>query len=44
MAAGDPIGTAGETGSLAGPLLYFEVRRGSEALDPAGWLRLAPPL
>ncbi len=44
VAAGDPIGTAGETGSLAGPLLYFEVRRGSEALDPAGWLRLAPPL
>jgi septal ring factor EnvC (AmiA/AmiB activator) len=36
--AGDVIGTAGETGSLGGALLYFEIRRGSEALDPAEWL------
>ena len=37
--AGDPIGTAGETGSLTGPRLYFEIRRGADAKDPAKWLR-----
>lgn len=36
---GDRIGSAGDTGSLAGPRLYFEIRRGGEALDPAHWLR-----
>jgi len=41
---GDPIGTAGETGSLSGPRLYFEIRQGAEAQDPRGWLRLAPEL
>jgi septal ring factor EnvC (AmiA/AmiB activator) len=44
VAAGDPIGSAGETGSLLGPLLYFEIRKGAEALDPAAWLRVAPGL
>ncbi len=33
------IGTVGDTGSLAGARLYFEVRYGSKALDPAEWLR-----
>jgi septal ring factor EnvC (AmiA/AmiB activator) len=36
--AGDPLGSVGETGSLSGPGLYFEVRRGAEALDPDEWL------
>jgi len=36
---GDTVGTAGETGSLSGPRLYFELRRGGQALDPAEWLR-----
>ena len=31
-----------ETGSLSGPQLYFEIRRGSEALDPADWLLPVP--
>ena len=44
LASGDAVGRAGETGSLTGPRLYFEIRRGAEALDPAGWLRLAPEL
>ncbi|MCP3984938.1 MAG: peptidoglycan DD-metalloendopeptidase family protein [bacterium] len=44
VAAGDPIGKAGETGSLLGPRLYLEIRKGSEALDPAEWLRLVPGL
>jgi septal ring factor EnvC (AmiA/AmiB activator) len=36
---GDPVGSAGDTGSLAGPRLYFEIRRGGQALDPEPWLR-----
>jgi len=42
VSAGDPIGTAGETGSLRGPRLHFEIRRGGKALDPAGWLEARP--
>ena len=38
VAAGTPIGAVGETGSLEGPQLYFEIRKGGEALDPAEWL------
>jgi septal ring factor EnvC (AmiA/AmiB activator) len=33
------IGTVGDTGSLAGPRLYFEVRYQSKPQDPAEWLR-----
>ena len=36
---GDRLGAAGDTGSLAGPRLYFEIRQGGKALDPADWLR-----
>jgi septal ring factor EnvC (AmiA/AmiB activator) len=42
VAAGEVFGSAGETGSLAGPRLYFEIRRGGEPLDPAEWLPAAP--
>ena len=35
---GDRIGSAGETGSLTGPTLYFEIRHGGDALDPGEWL------
>ena len=38
VAAGDPVGRVGETGSLDGPRLYFELRRGADALDPGDWL------
>ena len=38
VAPGQAIGTVGETGSLAGPRLYFEIRRGAQALDPGDWL------
>jgi len=38
IAAGDTLGTVGETGSLSGPSLYFEVRQGGSPLDPADWL------
>ncbi len=42
VVAGQRIGSAGDTGSLSGPRLYFEIRQGSEALDPGDWLRLPP--
>jgi septal ring factor EnvC (AmiA/AmiB activator) len=42
LRSGDRIGRAGETGSLSGPRLYFEIRRGSGALDPADWLLPLP--
>ena len=42
VAAGAPIGAVGDTGSLEGPQLYFEIRRGAEALDPAEWLATRP--
>jgi septal ring factor EnvC (AmiA/AmiB activator) len=35
---GGAIGIVGETGSLSGPSLYFEIRKGSRPLDPADWL------
>jgi len=34
---GDTLGTVGETGSLTGPSLYFELRAQGEPQDPAGW-------
>ena len=38
VASGAPIGTVGDSGSLSGPRLYFEIRHGGEALDPREWL------
>ncbi len=44
VGVGDPvergaeIGTVGDSGSLSGPRLYFEIRHGAEALDPVEWL------
>jgi septal ring factor EnvC (AmiA/AmiB activator) len=38
--SGEAIGQSGESGSLSGAQLYFEVRRGGAALDPRKWLRL----
>jgi septal ring factor EnvC (AmiA/AmiB activator) len=36
---GQAIATVGDTGSLQGPRLYFEVRHGGRPQDPAQWLR-----
>jgi septal ring factor EnvC (AmiA/AmiB activator) len=36
---GQIIGRVGDTGSLKGPILHFEVRKGGSALNPEDWLR-----
>jgi murein DD-endopeptidase MepM/ murein hydrolase activator NlpD len=36
---GQIIGRAGDTGSLKGPILHFEVRKGGTALNPEDWLQ-----
>jgi septal ring factor EnvC (AmiA/AmiB activator) len=36
---GTVIGHSGETGSLKGPVLHFEVRKGATPLNPESWLR-----
>jgi septal ring factor EnvC (AmiA/AmiB activator) len=33
------VGTVGDTGSLTGPSLYFEIRQGANALNPSSWLQ-----
>ena len=38
VARGQVLGLAGETGSLKGLKLYFEIRRNGEAQDPLQWL------
>jgi septal ring factor EnvC (AmiA/AmiB activator) len=35
---GQTLGLAGDTGSLEGPQLYFEVRHGATPLNPESWL------
>jgi septal ring factor EnvC (AmiA/AmiB activator) len=39
VSAGQIIGRSGDTGSLKGPVLHFEVRRGGTALNPEDWLQ-----
>jgi septal ring factor EnvC (AmiA/AmiB activator) len=36
---GDVIGTSGDTGSIKGPVLHFELRKGKDVLDPLDWLK-----
>ncbi len=38
VASGDTLGTVGETGSLSGPGLYFELRQAGSPMDPMEWL------
>ncbi len=40
--AGEVLGTVGDTGSLHGVYLYFELRRGGLAVDPAPWFVSEP--
>jgi septal ring factor EnvC (AmiA/AmiB activator) len=39
IAAGQVIAKAGDSGSLKGTVLHFEVRKGRQSLNPAEWLR-----
>ena len=39
LAAGQMVGYSGDSGSLKGPVLHFEVRHGGQSLDPERWLR-----
>jgi len=36
--AGDVLGTVGDSGSLKGPYLYFEIREKGRPVDPRPWL------
>jgi septal ring factor EnvC (AmiA/AmiB activator) len=36
---GDPIGKVGDSGSLSGPELYFELRENRVQVDPLPWLK-----
>jgi septal ring factor EnvC (AmiA/AmiB activator) len=37
VTGGEVVGEVGDTGSLKGAYLYFELRRGGQAVDPATW-------
>jgi len=39
VTSGQTIGLSGDTGSLKGPVLHFEVRQGGNSLNPEEWLR-----
>ena len=39
VARGQELGRIGDSGSLRGPLLYFEIREGGKPSDPARWVR-----
>ncbi len=39
VGAGQPVAVVGDTGSLKGECLYFEIRYKTKALDPLQWLK-----
>ena len=42
LSAGSLIALSGDTGSLVGPRLYFEIRYKGKPVDPLDWLKLPP--
>jgi septal ring factor EnvC (AmiA/AmiB activator) len=40
VSTGSLIALSGETGSLVGPRLYFEIRYKGKPVDPLDWLKL----
>ncbi|MFD1623219.1 peptidoglycan DD-metalloendopeptidase family protein [Azospirillum griseum] len=41
---GQTIGRVGQTGSVTSPQLHFELRKGSQAVDPSGQMDRKPPV
>jgi murein DD-endopeptidase MepM/ murein hydrolase activator NlpD len=39
VASGQVIAQSGDTGSLKGSILHFEVRKGGASLNPESWLQ-----
>jgi septal ring factor EnvC (AmiA/AmiB activator) len=37
--AGEVIASVGDTGSLVGDVLHFEIRKDAEPINPAPWMR-----
>lgn len=42
VAPGDVIATVGDSGGQAQPALYFEIRRGTQPVNPRGWVSRSP--
>lgn len=42
VAPGDVIATVGDSGGQAQPALYFEIRRGTQPVNPRGWVTRSP--
>ncbi len=42
VTAGEVIATVGETGSLLGNILHFEIRQNAEPVNPAPWMKSTP--
>lgn len=42
VAPGDVIATVGDSGGQQRSALYFEIRRGTEPLDPGTWVTRRP--
>ncbi|MGH8161715.1 MAG: peptidoglycan DD-metalloendopeptidase family protein, partial [Gammaproteobacteria bacterium] len=40
---GDVLATVGQSGGQPRPMLYFQIRHGEHALDPAKWCRNGHP-
>ncbi len=41
--AGDPLGSAGDSGGSNRPELYFEIRKGGKPVDPRQWFKAPEP-
>jgi len=42
VTSGQIIGTAGDSGSMTGPLLHYEIRSDGQPVDPMEWIALPP--
>lgn len=44
ISAGSVVALSGDTGSLTGPRLYFEIRYKGKPVDPLDWLKVSPKI